>query len=81
MHPAALKMSPPDARTAVPQERMRRRVREKCSLLSAVSAVRNARFPSSPPKARLFIAASALLLKEQTRLNPFNTPKRTTYVL
>ena len=76
MHPEALKTSPPDVRIAVPQERMRRRVLEKCSLLFALSAVRIARFPSSPPKVRLFSVASALLQRElKESKQPFEEQK------
>ena len=76
MHQEALKMSPPDARNAVLQRRMRREVREKCSQLFALIAARNARCPSSLLKAKRFTAASASQLKELTRSNSFGLMPR-----
>ena len=69
MHLAALRISPPDAKSAVPQRRMLREVQEKCSMHSVLSAARIAKCPSSLPKESLFIAASALLQKERQETN------------
>jgi len=66
MHPEALRISLPDARSAVLQRRMHREVKERCSLLFVLSAVRSARCPSSPPRESLFTAAHASQQREKT---------------
>jgi len=67
MHREGSRTSLQGAKTAVPQRRTRRRVREKCSQLYAQNAVRSARCPSSLPKAKLYIAASASQLRERSK--------------
>jgi hypothetical protein len=61
--------NPRDARLAVMQERTALRVQEKCSMQFALIAAKSARFLSTPLKAKLYIAASALQQKEQNRHN------------
>ena len=72
MHPEDSRTSPPDVKSAAPQRRMRREVREKCSQLFALNAARSARCPSSLPKAKRFIAASASQQREPTERNRFD---------
>ncbi len=69
MHQEDLKTNLRDAKSAAPQRRMRRRVREKCSQPFALNAAKNARCPSSLPKVKLYIAANASQQKEQTERN------------
>ena len=76
MHPVALRISPQDARSAVPLRRMHRRVRERCSLLFVLSAARSAKCPSSPPRESLFIVASALQPRRKLRITKLFSDKK-----
>ncbi len=69
MHPEDSRTSPPDVRSAALQRRTLREALEKCLQLFALIAAKHAKCPSSPPKARLFTAASASRRREQKENN------------
>lgn len=79
MQRRALIMSPRDARLAVTQERTEQEAPEKCSMQFALSAAKNAKFLSIPPRARLFIAASALQQEERSNFRSIVHKKDTDF--
>jgi hypothetical protein len=79
MQRRALITSPRDARLAVTQERTEQEAPEKCSMQFALSAAKNAKFLSIPPRARLFIAASALQQEERSNFRSIVHKKDTDF--